>query len=180
MARIRTGDGRLVDPLNITAEDVRPKWIIRSLAQINRFTGHALYPFSVAQHSYNLAQVVPPHLKRAAIVHDFTESWFNDMASPLKREMPEYRAFEKLAGKVVMFVHCVTQHEMDEFDEYDKRIYKDERDVLFPIIGERGLGDDLKPLGINPYYIREMYWRDAEAYLASEYIKMFGKAMYDR
>ncbi|QIG73122.1 hypothetical protein EVC00_016 [Rhizobium phage RHph_N37] len=180
MARIRTSDGRLVDPLDIQLGDVRPRVIIHSLSQINRFTGHAAYPFSVAQHTWNLCMTVPRHLKKAAILHDFPEAWFNDLASPLKKELPNYKQYEKHALAQVMYVHGVTQLEIDELDEWDKRIYKDERNALFPVIDELGMGDQLEPLGIPKRWLREMEWRDARWQLADLYIAAFGGEMYGR
>ncbi|QIG73181.1 hypothetical protein [Rhizobium phage RHph_I40] len=180
MARIRTSDGRLVDPLDIQLGDVRPRVIIHSLSQINRFTGHATYPFSVAQHTYNLYRAVPKHLKKAAILHDFSEAWFNDLASPLKRELPNYRAAEKRALDQVLYVHGVTKQEIDDLDEYDKRIYKDERNALFPIIEELGMGDQFEPLGIPKEWLRELEWRHVKWLLADTYINEFSMEMYCR
>jgi hypothetical protein len=141
MAKIRTSDGRLVDPLKIKTEDVIPEVLIHSICQLNRFTGHAQWPYSVGMHTLNLVRYVPAHLRRAALVHDWQEAWFNDLASPLKAEMDRYKSFEKLAGKTVAFTMGVSFYELEELDYYDKAIYVNERNALFPIIEERGMGD---------------------------------------
>lgn len=160
MAKIRTYDGRLVDPLNITAPDVIPWVLMRSICQLNRFTGHAAHPYSVGQHTMNLLTVVPKHLHKAALIHDWQEAWFNDMSSPLKAEMPEYKLAEQRAGKRVATVMGVSVAELEEFDQYDKAIYINERDHMFPVLSELGMGDDRVGLNMPAYAdFGELHWK---------------------
>ena len=175
MAKIRTSDGRLVDPLNITPADVIPSVMIHAICLLNRFTGHTVHPYTVGQHTLNLVRYVPKRLKRAALVHDFQEAWFNDMASPLKAEMQDYKVAEKRAGVVVAHTLGVTMAELDDFDNYDKRIYLNERNALFPIIEERGMGDDRKPLADIRGVLRfeEQRWWFVRDCLAHEFENLF-------
>ena len=61
-----------------------------SLAQTNRFTGHALRPYSVAEHSLLVAEILerefgmPPPVRFAGLHHDDQESIVGDVASPDK------------------------------------------------------------------------------------------------
>lgn len=160
--RIRTGSGRLVDPFNLSVNDIEPLSIMKALCQISRFTGHGKYPYTVGQHTTILTCIVPPHLRRAALVHDWAEAWFNDLASPIKHrpEMKFYRDAEHKAGLFVAECMNVTIGELQELDMYDKRIYVNEREALFPVVAERGRGDDLQPLFINPNAFRERKHRD--------------------
>lgn len=174
MARIRTNDGRLVDLLNITKEDVIPEVLIHSICLLNRFTGHTRYPYSVGQHTLNLVNYVPDHLKMAAMIHDWQEAWFNDLASPLKRELPAYKSHEKLAGVVVASVMQVSPDHLEELDFYDKSIYANERDALFDHIDERGMGDERYRLG-DPYGVLcfdELPWRIVKMQLMSRFRKL--------
>ena len=63
--------------------------IAHSLAQINRFTGHAVRPYSVAEHSLLVCDIVAgmglgPAAQRAALMHDAHECLCGDVASPIK------------------------------------------------------------------------------------------------
>ena len=63
--------------------------IAHSLAQINRFTGHAVRPYSVAEHSVLVCDIVAgmglgPAAQRAALMHDAHECLCGDVASPIK------------------------------------------------------------------------------------------------
>ena len=69
--KIRVFDGTLVNPFDLKPSDMKPMVLIHSISTQNRFTGHASYPYSIGQHSRNLAMLVPAHLKRAALIHDF-------------------------------------------------------------------------------------------------------------
>jgi hypothetical protein len=189
MASIRTSDGRLVDPFNPKPEDVRPKVIIHALSQINRFTGQAAWPYPVAQHEVNLYRWINNTernlarrmlMGRTALVHDMAESWFNDLASPVKKECPEYKRAEHQAMLFIANELDVTERMLEEFDQYDKRIYKDERDALFPIIEEQGMGDDYEKLGCPEWYFRETDWRSNRAQLSSLFIAEFGREVFER
>jgi hypothetical protein len=175
MAKIRTSDGRLVDPLNIKTDDVIPEVLIHSICQLNRFTGHAKHPYSVGMHTLNLVRYVPAHLRRAALVHDLQEAWFNDMASPLKAEMDDYKFYEKKAGDQVAEVMGVHRGELEELDYYDKAIYANERNALFPVIEERGMGDDRGELEDPDGKLRfdEVYWRDVKFNLLTWHRALF-------
>lgn len=75
--------------------------IAHSLACINRFTGHALRPYSVAEHSLLVCDIVEGsfhmgvHAQLAALLHDAHESVTNDLATPAKEVVgPGWAAFE--------------------------------------------------------------------------------------
>lgn len=74
--------------------------IAHSLAQINRFTGHAVRPYSVAEHSVLVCDIVAgmglgPAAQRAALMHDAHECLCGDVASPVKWELgTAWMAFE--------------------------------------------------------------------------------------
>lgn len=179
---IRTNDGRLVDPFDPKPEDVRPKVLIHALSQINRFTGHADWPYSVAQHTIVLYQHVPTELRKAALVHDFSEAWFNDLASPVKKRNVVYKRHEKRAAAFIAEVLGVTAYELQELDWFDKAIYIDERNALFKNrkVDVNGMGDDLVGLSVETYRFNERDWRDVRADLASLFIANFGYEVYNR
>lgn len=65
--------------------------IAHSLAQINRFTGHASRPYSVAEHSILVATIArhvynaSPKVELAALMHDAHECITGDVATPIKQ-----------------------------------------------------------------------------------------------
>lgn len=63
--------------------------IAHALAQINRFTGHASRPYSVAEHSLLVCDIVASmglgcHAQMAALLHDAHEAITGDTATPVK------------------------------------------------------------------------------------------------
>jgi hypothetical protein len=160
--RIRLYDGRLVDPFMLQPEDVVDEVFLHSISLINRYTGATLYPYSVGQHSLILANHVPEHLVRAAFIHDWAEALFNDIASPVKHQFQNYIDAEEEALQVIFEAKGVDWSLMEELSPFDKRIYKDEREVLFKDIhsATAGMNDRRVPLGIDSHFFRERAWRD--------------------
>lgn len=74
--------------------------IAHSLALINRFTGHARRPYSVAEHSLLVADLAAADgasaiVQLAALMHDAHEAFSGDVASPVKWTVGEaWHAFE--------------------------------------------------------------------------------------
>ena len=64
--------------------------IAHALAQINRYTGHAARPYSVAEHSLLVCDLVQAagfdcHAQMAALLHDAHEAFCGDAATPVKQ-----------------------------------------------------------------------------------------------
>ena len=91
--------------------------IAHSLAQINRFTGHATRPYSVAEHSLLVCDIVASnghsaHAQRAALMHDAHEAITGDVASPIKWTLgTEWLGFENLHARMLrQAYHLQTAH----------------------------------------------------------------------
>ena len=91
------------DELNLTAP--RPGHLTAftiawALSQINRYTGHALRPYSVAEHSLLVHDIAEQELQLdvhgrfAALMHDAHEAFCGDMHSPGKRHIAGWAAWE--------------------------------------------------------------------------------------
>jgi len=72
-----------------------------SLAQLNRFVGHAIRPYSVAEHSLLVVEIMERetqadvHGLLAGLMHDAHEFITNDVAGPAKEDIgPAWHAFE--------------------------------------------------------------------------------------
>jgi hypothetical protein len=93
---ILTANGQEVDlaytrPALMTLADVS-----HALAQINRFNGHCRRPYSVAEHSLLVLDIIEHlfapasvHCRLAALMHDAHEAYVGDMATPVKHLVGE-------------------------------------------------------------------------------------------
>lgn len=93
-AEMLTASGIYFDLANPLGRWISIGEISKALSQINRFTGHTKFPYSVAQHSVLVAALVPPHLRFAALMHDAHEALVGDMSQPLKTLCPDYKQVE--------------------------------------------------------------------------------------
>lgn len=81
--------------------------IAHALAQINRYTGHAMRPYSVAEHSLLVCDIVRGagldcHAQMAALLHDAHEAFCGDAATPVKQVLGmAWMAFENTQALLV-------------------------------------------------------------------------------
>lgn len=131
-AVIRMYGGKLVDVLNVRPEDIEPRVFVHALSCIGRYTGHCKRPYSVAEHSIKLADWLEksgahPDMIRAALIHDWSEALFNDLASPLKKNFASYQRYEKAAQKVIFKRMRVPWEAEVELKQFDTAIRVDEK-----------------------------------------------------
>lgn len=85
--------------------------IAHSLAQINRYTGHATRPYSVAEHSLLVCRIVAsmdlgPTAQLAALMHDAHEAITGDVSSPVKQTLGiAWLGFENLHARMLRQAH---------------------------------------------------------------------------
>lgn len=95
---IMTYCGFLVDPRR--PEIISIYDIAHALSLLCRYGGHVPVLRSVAQHSIEVAQAAwyetaDLDFTFAALVHDASEAYLQDIVSPLKRKLADYRALEE-------------------------------------------------------------------------------------
>lgn len=91
---IQTASGKrfpLLHP-DIAAIDIED--IAHGLSLICRFTGQCDRFYSVAEHSVHVSLAINPEYGLWGLLHDGTEAYLGDMASPLKKALPEYKRIE--------------------------------------------------------------------------------------
>lgn len=85
--------GKLVDIKDFKSEDFDFPAMCHSLSNICRYNGHTTYNYSVARHSFLVAELVSlmggsPEEVLAALIHDGPEYLIGDFLSPLLRSEP--------------------------------------------------------------------------------------------
>jgi hypothetical protein len=134
---IQTWTGRQFFPLNPRIEEVCIRDIAKALSNLARSTGHCDF-YSVAQHSC----IVSDHLlgenpSRAlalwGLMHDASEAYLNDIASPVKRDsmFAGYRFAEARLMKVIVERFSLWLEEPNKVRDADLRALATEaRDLM--------------------------------------------------
>ncbi len=81
-----TWTGKLVDPLNLTVNDVDILDIAHALSRQCRFNGHCDGFISVANHCVRVSTLLrgDTRLEQWGLMHDAAETWLGDIITPLK------------------------------------------------------------------------------------------------
>ena len=103
---ITTYTGVKFYPLNPRPEDISILDIAHALSNLSRFTGHGKRHYSVAEHSIYCTHLLmkmtdDPKILMYGLFHDASEAYCNDIARPLKQNLPEYMAVEKRIQEAV-------------------------------------------------------------------------------
>lgn len=94
---IETVSGVKFEFLDPKPEQIQIKDIAHSLAMNCRFVGQCRKFYSVAEHSWHVARMLegtPLEVQLAGLLHDASEAYITDVASPVKQYMPEYQKME--------------------------------------------------------------------------------------
>ena len=166
---IRVHGGLLINPFTLTPAQALQVDYAHSLSMVNRFNGHSRYPYSVGQHVITLYYHVPEHLKKAALIHDNSEVFFNDIASPVKAKLTEYKVHEQRCMNAIAEAFEVSLADLNELKQYDHRLYKDESEHLHYKIDKLGRGDDQVALGVRKGWLEEKQWRSVRSQLRALY-----------
>jgi hypothetical protein len=97
---INTYTGNKFYPFDPRPEEVIIEDIAHALSMLCRCNGHARFYYSVAQHSLNVAKLLK-HLgynktiQLYGLLHDGSEAFLSDVITPVKKQLPEYKAIEE-------------------------------------------------------------------------------------
>ncbi|MGH8235489.1 MAG: hypothetical protein ACREXP_00525 [Steroidobacteraceae bacterium] len=130
---IRTFTGLYVNPLQLRPEDIDHLDLAHHLSLICRDTGACPTHYSVAQHSVYVAQAMKKRYQSAeaglaGLLHDAAEAYFNDIASPVKRDprMAWYRDLEHEATLMIFEKFGVDAHWLALTKPYDDECFREE------------------------------------------------------
>ena len=148
---IRTYTGAYVDILEPSPRDIDIRDIAHALSMVCRYGGHVNRHYSVAEHSYLVAQHVwrkygDQKLALAALLHDSAEAYLGDMVNPMKRGTPageHYRVIEERweCAIELAYAELLDGYRLDDprIKAVDKEIVDWEqtmiRDTAFPDVG---------------------------------------------
>lgn len=130
---IYTFTGRLVNPLQLTVDDICIEDIARALSMICRYNGHVRRFYSVAEHSVLVAREFcysygdsSSTEMLGALLHDAAEAYLCDLITPLKDRLPSYKEAEDRALKCIFTAFNLPPGLHPDVFSIDKRILIDE------------------------------------------------------
>ena len=106
---IETYTGEVFDPLHPKEAAVNIDDIAHALSNQCRFSGHCLWHYSVAQHSFLVSTLLArwdasPLVQMIGLLHDASEAYLVDLPTPLKKHRffgQSYRAAERPLQKAI-------------------------------------------------------------------------------
>lgn len=127
--------------------------IAHSIGKLCRYGGHTKRFYSVAEHSVHLAQYIwrtcgqQPQLAFEALMHDASEGYLVDMPRPIKAELSQYKAIEKVLEHHIAREFGLREPRDVRIHEADTRILVDEKaQAMNPTAHSWGV-DGLEALG---------------------------------
>jgi hypothetical protein len=135
-ASIITSTGTTFDFLETTLDMFNIEDIAHSLSQMNRFAGHARYPYPVAQHSrlgsYLFAD---PAMALRFLLHDGSEAYLIDLPRPLKHYTTlgaEYRKIEADIQGLLYMKYGIFGQDPELIHRVDTQMLYAEKEALLP------------------------------------------------
>jgi 5'-deoxynucleotidase YfbR-like HD superfamily hydrolase len=105
-----TNSGVFINVFETTPEMIEVNDIAHALSRLPRFGGHLNRHYSVAQHSVLCAKRAKTlEDKRAALMHDASESYLLDIPTPIKARLLEYKLHEKKLMSVIFTKYNITE-----------------------------------------------------------------------
>lgn len=121
--RMKTYRGHWIDLAKREVSCIDIVDIAHSLSMQNRFNGHTVQPYSVAQHSILVSQMGPSGCALWGLLHDAAEAYTGDIIRPIKECMPEFWQLEgALLEKVAATFGLSTSQPPLEVREADNRM----------------------------------------------------------
>lgn len=158
---ILTASGKFFNFLAPEDSDYCIEDIAHALSHINRWTGHTRVPYNVADHSIRVSYVVPKQHALAALLHDSSEAFCGDVASPLKAMLSEYKEIEQRVEKAIFAKFGIEFPYSKEVKKADQILLLTERRDLLPATEDPFTIGDLKPLKDRIWPLKNREAREA-------------------
>jgi hypothetical protein len=175
LAWIETFTGVQFNLVHTRPEMIQVEDIAHSLSNMNRFTGHCRYPYSVAQHSLLGSYLIEdPKLAFRFLNHDDSEAYIGDMNRPLKhftKVGAEFRKVEKPLQKMIYERFGIIGPDPKIIHEVDAQMLYAEKSALmgntpFPVKWSK----DEKPADVK---IVEMNWRKVKSLWLNRFYELY-------
>jgi 5'-deoxynucleotidase YfbR-like HD superfamily hydrolase len=155
---IQTYTGKRFTPTNPVLEDIDIEDIAHALSNICRFTGHSENFYSVAQHCVLVSYICQHHNALQGLLHDASEAYCQDIASPLKRtaQLSGYREVEAKLQNAIANKFNISEIEPDDVKVADLKVLATEaRDLLVHQRSDWDVGHDPLPFIIQAFSPKE-------------------------
>lgn len=132
---IQTFTGKMFHPLDPRSEEIDIRDIAHALSLKCRFTGHCKEFYSVAEHSVRCAMIVETMQSEHclyALLHDAAEAYTADVATPVKRHMPDFAFIEARLMQCVCVRFSLPLDEPPVVKQADRIMLATERRDLMP------------------------------------------------
>ncbi len=168
-------------PFAPTSEMVNIADIAHACALNCRFNGHLKTHYSVAQHCVLTAQLIweqtrDPILALWGLLHDGSEAYIADLASPIKKGIPGYKETEKAIQAAIIAKYKLPEEEPPIVKEVDLRLLVTEARDLMPRSWLLRHGWKYNAEPYTQFTIDGWIWEKAE----QEYLKTFEWLMLER
>lgn len=173
---IQTYTGGRFDLDNPMPEQVNIEDIAHALSLMCRYTGHVKVPYSVASHCILVSRILEDagydaDTVYAGLLHDSQEAFIQDVSSPLKAMLRDYKAIE---ANVSEAVYEALELDMAAVDWAAVKwadlcaLFIERRDLMNPATDELNDEDFAQQIENLQFVARgDLYWRDVKAgYLA--------------
>lgn len=164
--KLINGKNFYFDKLNV--EDLNIEDYAYAMAKINRFTGHTLFPYSIAQHSILMSENCREDLALPCLLHDMHEVIVGDHSKPVK---------DYVQGNLKLLEKRVEKAVHDHFNiQIPSEVYKIDLQIC-RAEAEQLIGDtsdwqiDLPSLNVK---IEEWHWLYAGRRFLERYYELTG------
>lgn len=104
--------------------------IAHALSNLCRYTGHSRRFYSVAEHCVLVSRLVPTAYALEGLLHDASEAYCGDVASPLKALLPGYKKIEEGVQEALATYFGLQYPWPKEVHDADKIMYVTERQTI--------------------------------------------------
>lgn len=152
---IQTFSGTNFTFLTPKSLDISINDIAHSLSMQCRFNGHTRKFYSVAEHCINASRLVPNEFKLEALLHDASEAYITDIATPVKRMLPDYQQLERVVQGAITEHFRLPNEVSLTVQHADKACLVTEARNLLPTDEDHWIHDEVYqvPLKLDDKYI---------------------------